>query len=243
MQTKTILALLSLWLPLATPLPRILHSYKQSESDSVLASTSCSVRLVRRTSKSTACLPDGDTRSGGRFSCADNATVTVSHHCAGLFMCGNGYTTMCPKTGSNTCKCEMPCHANWYLSTDRAAKGQACTPTMPPSPGIPPLPPVPPLPPPPPLAPPPLTAGGNSGPAENAGCEPWCSKRDESKARICKCAACSSEASPLAMGAPCHHSEHHGGGIASANGGGGVAAETTSDAVVVAQFAAVAEAA
>ena len=204
-----------LWVALAAA-----HSIKEDITSSSSAKN-CVARLVRRTSKNTACLPDGDSRAGGRFSCVNNTAVQVSGHCAGLFQCGNGYTTMCRSTGgANTCSCRVPCHQNVYTSGDLKKQGLSCPPTVPPSPLLPPLPPVPPLPPPPPgpsLPPPPpldpalAAADGHAKHADVAGCESWCTKREEGSPVWCKCAACSTEPEPLAEGAPCHHGHapHH----------------------------------
>ncbi len=196
------------------------HSIKPAEAEATnTAASGCFVRLLRRTSKSTPCFPEDDssfaTKSGGRYGCVDNSTVTVARHCAGLFACGNGYTTLCPLRNkpndqwSFTCQCQSPCHENPYMQRDLKAKGLSCGPMVPPSPLLPPLPPVPPQPPS-PLSPAqassldPSDSKPAGGPADVAGCEPWCSKR-EGKAKICKCAACAEEDAPLAVGAPCHH--------------------------------------
>ena len=196
------------------------HSIIPNKADSTASSSAnaCVARLVRRTSKSTACLPDGDTRGGGRFGCVDNSTVQVSRHCSGLFQCGNGYTTLCPKPSAggdpHVCICSSPCHKDAYLAGDLKRQGFSCPPTVPPSPLLPPLPPVPPLPPPPPvppLPPPPPVDPAHTKHADVAGCDPSCTKREEGSPVWCKCAACSTEPEPLAMGAPCHHGHapHH----------------------------------
>ena len=190
------------------------HSIIQAAADSIATSSAndCVVKLVRRTSKNTPCLPDGDSRGGGHFGCDSNSTVHVSRHCAGLFQCGNGYTTMCTASGT-TCKCETPCHKNQYTSH---SKNTLCPPAFPPSPMLPPLPPTPPFPPPPPLCvPPPLlppATRSTRSASDVAGCASWCNKQTDANAAFCKCAACSSMVAPLPEGAPCHHgrSPHHG---------------------------------
>lgn len=204
--------------------PTSAHSIIPLESEATGNGYSgCFVRLVRRTSKSTPCYPDGraefSTKGGGRFGCIDNSTVTVAGHCAGLFACGNGYTTMCPIRDAATgqwnysCQCLEPCHRNWYMQGDLQAKGLACGPMPPPSPLIPPVPPLPPVPPQPPapVSSPDMSSSNlkaSDGPADAsfASCDPWCSKREgKAKTKICKCAACTEEEGALAMGAPCHN--------------------------------------
>ena len=106
----------------------------------------CTVRLIRRTSKSTACLPEGDSRHGGHFGCKDNSTIWTNGRCAGLFICGNGALTMCK--GGSTCTCAEPCHMSEYGRRDHAKRGQSCPPALPFPPYPPPLPPLPPMPPP-----------------------------------------------------------------------------------------------
>ena len=205
--------------------PTSAHSIIPLESEATGNGYSgCFVRLVRRTSKSTPCYPDGraefSTKGGGRFGCIDNSTVTVAGHCAGLFACGNGYTTMCPIRDAATgqwnysCRCLEPCHKSWYMQGDLQAKGLACGPMVPPSPlipaAVPPLPPVPPQPPAPASSPDTFSSNlkASDGPADAsfASCDPWCSKREgKAKTKICKCAACTEEEGALAMGAPCHN--------------------------------------
>ena len=120
---------------------------KAGEDVSISSARSCVVRLVRRTSKSTACWPDGDPRRGGYFGCKDNNTVFVSGFCAGLFQCGEGATVVCGPTSRqhnyNECTCRTPCHQNVYTIQESAKKGAPCPPAMP-MPLLPPLPPTPP---------------------------------------------------------------------------------------------------
>jgi hypothetical protein len=164
----------------------------------------CTVRLVRRTSKSVACFPEGDARGGGRYGCLDNGTMFTRWKCAGLFQCGNGALTMCGTQAANykECACKEPCHTSGYTS--------ACPPGLPARPYPPPLPPVPPMP------PPPLAPGSESAPQlhavqQTASCASWCDKggRPLEHEHWCKCAACTNvtgaDRPPLAEGAPCVH--------------------------------------
>ena len=81
-------------------------TYYPSDSRDHTYAASCTVRLVRRTSKSTPCWPSGDARTGGHFGCHDESHIWTSSHCAGLFMCGNGAVKMC---SSRNCTCPTPC--------------------------------------------------------------------------------------------------------------------------------------
>ena len=140
-----VLLLLGLILPMTEA-----RSIAPEKDASVFKSAKCSVRLLRRTSKSTGCLPEGvlpNERSArsGRFYCTDNATVYTTGMCAGLFSCGNGGTALC-KNGP--CACNVPCHLNPFTIDEHKASGFPCPPAAPVMPFPPPLPPTPPQPPP-----------------------------------------------------------------------------------------------
>ena len=218
-----LVAMLRAWILLSISAFAAGHSIKPLEADSTAtdAKASCTAKLIRRTSKSVACFPEGDTRRGGHFGCVNNSAVFVTGKCAGLFQCSNGYTAMCTSRsvwGSHEeCVCSMPCHLNNYVRGDLHAKGAMCPPTVPPSPNLPPLPPVPPMPPLPPFPPPPAApARSHAGTIDEARCEKWCGKREgegseQPQDHLCKCASCSFASSPLAEGAPCRHGHaaHH----------------------------------
>ena len=172
---------------------------------------SCTVRLVRRTSKSVACFPEGDARSGGQYGCIDNATMFTRWKCAGLFQCGNGALTMCGGHDSNykQCSCKEPCH---HIRSEYI--GSSCPPGPPAIPFPPPLPPVPPMPPP-PLAPDSqlltylFTSQLNSDhTVVQASCAAWCDKGAHAleQHHWCKCASCKNMTRPpLEEGTPCWH--------------------------------------
>ncbi len=171
--------------------------------------TGCTVRLIRRTSKSTPCWPSGTQRPGGYFRCESMQAVSVQGKCAGLFQCANGATTVCggKGPGAATCNCtdrQSPCHLNIYTINALRAANHSCPPAMPFPPMPPPLPPVPPMQPPRPAPAPPHAHPRLQ--ATTARCANFCSyvgMRPE-HAHWCKCASCSfNKAHRQAEGSPC----------------------------------------
>ena len=213
-----------------SPLVAIAIAHSQApmrDFETSTGASGCTVRLLRRTSKSTLCWPmstDASTHGGGRFTCDNAHSVIVHGGCSGLFLCGNGATATCK--GPQRCNCTgaidtaSPCHLNPYAAEVLRSANSTCPPAMPFPPFPPPRPPKPPVPPPrprtsprPPHPPPAPRQPDGSRSATTAACEAWCTKAmlHHEHGLWCKCAACMPNASAsdasashrLEVGAPC----------------------------------------
>lgn len=102
------------------------------------AGANCTVRLIRRTSRSKGCVSDVDPRATdssqrafGIFGCEDNATIYTARGCAGVFMCANGHSVKCgggDRSMSMTCTCSGP-----------VSKAMPSLPPLPPTPPLSPI--------------------------------------------------------------------------------------------------------
>ena len=95
------------------PLSRSMPANSEGKDTSV-GPSGCTVKCVRRFSKSTACypaeLPFPPSTQGSRepslFRCVDDVSVSIKGSCAGEFKCHNGRTATCKGRGGDWLRCQ-----------------------------------------------------------------------------------------------------------------------------------------
>ena len=116
------------------------HSFPAKPGmETSIGTSGCKATLLRRVSKSNECWPNSiwsaePNQHTDRFDCNDDNSVSVTGNCAGLFICGNGATTMCHGDRGHWVQCTCtasPCSRNPYSVFHQQKMHLPCPPAMP----------------------------------------------------------------------------------------------------------------